>query len=456
MTNLARRASALLPLCALVALSAPAGAHAQASGGLAQLPGKRGCLVDGPRDRHGCTPVRALDGPAPFLGSNAVAISPDGRHVYVASSRSDAIAVFSRSARTGALTQRQGAAGCIAADGADRCAAGVGLDGPNSVAVSPDGRSVYATSLHSDAVLTFHRDPSTGALAQAGCVAGQAIPGCTPSRTLDGADVVVVSGDGRSVYVGAFAAGTVTTFERDAATGALTQVGCLADTPTEGCATGLALGAPEGLAVSADGAAVYVAAARGNALAVLARDPSNGALTQAADGSGCIVDRRLAGCTTGRELAGANAVAIASGDGGVYVTSLLSASLTGFDRASDGRLTQMTGYPGCVTDVPQSGCQIGRALGAPEGVAVSPDGARVYVAAFKPGAVAVFTRDAGSGSVRQARGRLGCVTARPTRGCRRGRAVTGVGAIAVSPDGKHVYAAGFGSDSIAVFRAGGR
>ena len=58
--------------------------------------------------------MRALREPAPFLGSNAVAISPDGKNVYVASSRSDAIAVFRRNARTGRLAQRSGAAGCIA------------------------------------------------------------------------------------------------------------------------------------------------------------------------------------------------------------------------------------------------------------------------------------------------------------------------------------------------------
>ena len=72
-------------------------------GTLAQLSGQEGCLVDSSTPRRGCRSVRALRGPAPFLGSNAVAISPDGKNVYVASSRSDAIAVFRRNARTGRL-----------------------------------------------------------------------------------------------------------------------------------------------------------------------------------------------------------------------------------------------------------------------------------------------------------------------------------------------------------------
>jgi hypothetical protein len=61
-------------------------------GTLAQLPGASGCLVDRSVPRAGCRSVRALRGPAPFLGSEAIAISPDGRNVYVASSASNAIA----------------------------------------------------------------------------------------------------------------------------------------------------------------------------------------------------------------------------------------------------------------------------------------------------------------------------------------------------------------------------
>ena len=40
------------------------------------------------------------------------------------------------------------------------------------------------------------------------------------------------------------------------------------------------------------------------------------------------------------------------------------------------------------------GCSLGRAMSAPEGLAVSPDGANVYVAAFTSGAIDVFDRDA--------------------------------------------------------------
>ena len=42
------------------------------------------------------------------MGSDAVAISPDGTSLYVASARSDAIAVFHRNQATGQLTQAPG------------------------------------------------------------------------------------------------------------------------------------------------------------------------------------------------------------------------------------------------------------------------------------------------------------------------------------------------------------
>ena len=109
---------------------------ASALGSLSQLSGSGGCLVDRSKAGTRCTRVRALRGPAPFLGSHALAISPDGRNVYVASSDSHAIAIFTRNAHTGALSQRPGAAGCIALAGASGCARAVGLaNGRNPIAV---------------------------------------------------------------------------------------------------------------------------------------------------------------------------------------------------------------------------------------------------------------------------------------------------------------------------------
>ncbi len=273
------------------------------SAALVQLPGASGCLVDRSAPRAGCKSVRALRGPAPFLGSEAIAISPDGKNVYVASSRSNAIAVFKRNARTGELTQRAGVAGCIAAQGAGGCATGIGLEGPNSVAVSPDGRNVYATSLDSNAIDVFARNPSTGALTQAsagtggGCIANVATSGCATGRALDGPDVVVVSPDGRNVYVGAFKGSAIAVFTRDPSTGALAQPsgtsGCIADTPPiAGCAPASRWPLRRA-SRSAPTATTSTSRPRSaSALDVFTRNSSTGALTQASGGAGCIVAGR--------------------------------------------------------------------------------------------------------------------------------------------------------------------
>ena len=105
--------------------------------------------------------------------------------------------------------------------------------------------------------------------------------------------MVVVSPDGNNVYVGSFFGNAVAAFARNPSTGALTQLagsaGCIAE-ETAGCATGIALKSVEGLAISGDGASVYAATALSNAVVTLTRNPTTGALAQASDGSGCIVD----------------------------------------------------------------------------------------------------------------------------------------------------------------------
>ena len=453
-------ARAPLALVALLALALPTSVLAAPKpprGALTQLRKSAGCLVDRSARSGPCGSARALKGPGPFMGSRAIAVSPDGRNVYVASSKSNAIAIFRRNRRTGKLTQPRGPAGCIATRGPKSCAAAVGLDGPNSVAVSSDGRSVYATSRAANSLTVFARNPKGGGLTQLpagfGCVSGLPVPFCASGRALVGPDVVAVSPDGRNVYVGSFFGNAVAVFNRDPVSGALAQpsgtTGCIAEA-IGGCAVGIALGAVEGLAVTSTG--VYTGSALSNAVAVLARDPQTGALAQAADGTGCIVNAPLAGCTSGYEVKGANAVAVSPGGKDVYVTSLFSNSVTSFTRAVPaGGLTQKTGTAGCLVWLRAVGCSFGQALSAPEGLAVSPDGANVYVAAFATGAIAVLARNK-SGEVVQLEGRAGCLAPKSVPGCKRARALRGVSSVALSPDGRNLYSTSFGSNAVDIFR----
>jgi DNA-binding beta-propeller fold protein YncE len=455
-------------------------------GSLEQLPGRLGCVAQGKASIKLCGRARALKDPGVGFGSRAIAISPDGRDVYVASSKSNAIAIFARDRKTGALTQARGKAGCAAAKAAEGCALALGLIGPNSVAVSPDGRNVYATSRGGSSLVTFHRNRVTGELRElpptaSGCISGIAFPGCTPGRGLKDPDVVVISPDGKNVYVGAFAGNGVASFSRAGAAGALTQLagtaGCIAESGAEGCAVGIGLGAVEGLAISESGSAVYSAAAASSAVGVLARDRSTGALSQGTGASGCITITAVTGCALGYEFGGVNALAVAPKGGDVYATSLTSNSLTTFRPISGGiglsqppgperevekekgpgkeTVPSPEGTPspnGCTVFLRSPGCAFGVAMEAPEGLALSPDGSSVYVTALETGAVDVFDRNVESGVVAQKPGPRGCVAPQKVHGCTMGRALEGASSIVVSPDGRNVYSTASLNNAVDVFR----
>jgi DNA-binding beta-propeller fold protein YncE len=456
-------------------------------GALEQLPGRLGCLAQGKASKKLCGKARALKGAGPGVGSRAIAISPDGRNVYVAASGANAIAVFDRSRSTGALSQPKGKAGCVAsvlghAKGARGCGLAIGLDAPNSVAVSPDGKNVYATSRDGASIVTFHRNRLTGRLRQlppsvSGCVSGLPIPGCTAGRALKWPDVVVVSPDGQNVYVGDFAGSGVISFSRAGKAGALTQLsgtaGCITEAGAEGCAKGTQMNHVEGMAIDPSGSAVYTAGAFSSSIAFLTRDASTGALTQ----SGCVTDSKVEGCSLGYEFGGVNALSFAPDGSDVYATSLTSNSLTTFHsllggvgisqppgperqvskEKGPGKETVPTpeGTPspeGCTVYLRSPGCGFGRAIQVPEGLDVSPDGANVYVAAFQTGAIDVFDRDTETGVVTQKTGERGCLAPAKVRGCSPGHALGGTGSLVVSPDGRNVYSTSQLSSAVDVFR----
>jgi DNA-binding beta-propeller fold protein YncE len=89
-----------------------------------------------------------------------VAVSADGKGLYVVSPGSDAVAAFRRDTTSGALTQLAGAAGCVSEDGSGgACADGKALVDAVGVGMSTDGRSIYVASASSSrAVAVFARE----------------------------------------------------------------------------------------------------------------------------------------------------------------------------------------------------------------------------------------------------------------------------------------------------------
>ena len=254
------------------------------TGALTQLAGTAGC-VSGSGTSGACVDGVALD------GARTVVVSPDNRTVYVASEASEAIAIFARDTTTGALTQLAGVRGCVSQTGSGgACTKGRALGGASDVVVSPGGEHVYAASMASDAVAAFSRDPSTGALTQligrSGCSSETGSRGsCTDANALDRARSVAISPDGSSVYVAAETSDAVAVFSRNAMTGALAQLpgtgGCVRDTgSSDECADGTALDGPRAVSVSPDGKNVYVASFWSSAVSIFARDPRTGFLAQ--------------------------------------------------------------------------------------------------------------------------------------------------------------------------------
>ena len=353
-------------------------------------------------------------------------------------------------------TQADGAAGCLARGGMQGCAVGRDLNSILSVALSPDDRSLYAASLTGAQLSAFERDPATGALTATagrhGCFSQLPLgsPACATGRVIEASTDVVVSPDGRNVYVASL--NGLTVFDRDAASGALTEkrgrAGCVSDEgPVAGCASARDLRLPESVAISPDGKHVYVGAQR--ALAIFNRDPRTGSLRQKRGRSGCVSAR--AGCARERAFGDIEEIIVSADGTSGYARSFEPHSLAVFDRAANGTLRQKRGRRGCVSRSGTRGsCIRVPELDRPQAMSVSRDGRHLYVIARGLDALVVFRR-ASNGELRPARGRARCIAVnRPRGACRGGRRLAGAADIAIAPDDVTVAVAAFDSEAIAL------
>ena len=176
----------------------------------------------------------------------------------MASENGDAIAIFDRDTDTGGLTFLEELTGIA------------GLDRPRSIVISPDGASAYVACYDSNAVLVFDRNAADGTLALA-----QTYLDGEDGANLDHAVSVALSPNGLSVYALAYYGRAITRFDRDPATGALTMAQVLRD----GYSGVDGLSYPWQLSVSPDGGAVYTATMGENCIGVFARDLATGQLS---------------------------------------------------------------------------------------------------------------------------------------------------------------------------------
>lgn len=376
---------------------------------LHQLPGPSGCFTPDGRERA-AAPAGVCSAAGALGGARDVVVSADGRNVYVGASGvfdvdhgqppGGGIAAFARDPASGRLTPLPGAAACLTDSGADAldpaavCTRAPGLASVTSIALSPDGGSLYAVGTRFDVrngggivrsfpstLYAFRRDPVSGSLT--------ALHGHDRCADPAGRDAVgvcrrapVVGGEltfdpaGRTLYV---AGGAVGILARDPASGRLRALGCLAaggrlrPHGRRVCAGARGLGSAQSLALNADGRTVYVGVYRdrpdgqfGGSGVLTFHRRADGSLRQLAGRRGCRVDRGVRDpaifahgrCLKARGLGFATVLAL-SGGGGVLVRG--DAHMWRFRPAADGALVGA-----------------GRDLGVVYGLLVTGDGRTLY------------------------------------------------------------------------------
>jgi 6-phosphogluconolactonase (cycloisomerase 2 family) len=297
-------------------------------------------------------------------GAITVAVSPDGKNVYVGGSTDDAIAVFARDA-AGQLSFQQ--------DLFNNPGVIDGLDGIRWLTLSPDGREIYAASNVSNSLAVFTRDQVTGQLT----FAQSFTDGTGGVDGLASAYAVTVSPDGKNVYTAGYNDDGVGIFSRDADTGLLTYQAIVKQGDTQGSAIVAGLTRTTNVALSPDGHSVYVSSFMDNAVVLFNRDSGTGALTfqhAYANGADGITAQH-----------GVYNVIVSPDSETVYATSDTDKAINVFTRdTTTGTLT--------FQNVVKSGTNNVTGLNGVFGLALSPDSHSLYAAARTGGTVTAFDR----------------------------------------------------------------
>jgi 6-phosphogluconolactonase (cycloisomerase 2 family) len=369
--------------------------------------------------------VGGEDGIADLVQPSAIVVAGDGRHVYVASDALDSVLEFARTSSSGALAfvkrYSKDSSGFAPAK----------LDGARALVLSADGRHLYVAARDDGAVAVLGRDIETGALA---FIENQA------DSALQGVRALRLSPDDQHLYAAGALANALVVFRRDPDTGTLTLLEAErngVDDPLDAGGSVVAMDRPSGIAVSPDGAQVYIASRFGNAVNVFARD------TAAGDGFGKLsfVTSYRNGLLGVQDIAGAIDLVLSPDGRQLYVAAEGSNAVVLFDRAADGSLGWRSRW--------RKGDAGVYGLGGAQAIAMAPNGREVFVTGFADDSFTVFRR------LEQDEGTLsaGALVVRQTVLDAEDQVehMKGPAALAASADNKHVYVAASIDNAILVF-----
>ena len=250
--------------------------------------------------------------------------------------------------------------------------------------------------------------PPAGALDGVSCIAHPseaAALGCQAGPvTLKGVHQLVFGPGEAQMYVVAEsddtpATASLTTYAHDAGTGALTRTACRDNLMGPGCVADGLLERPVALALSPDGADLYVADS-GFGVAHYRRSP-DGTLTY----KSCVEDNdgddKYPSCPDRDGLRSASGIAVSPDGEFVYVTGYSSNAVTVFDRnPADGTLTFVQCWASATSN--PDGCLAavaGNPLNAVEDLDMTADGSQLYTASRNGNAVVRFVRNGSTGSL---------------------------------------------------------
>ena len=179
--------------------------------------------------------TQTIEGVNVLGGAARVAVSPDGAHIYVAANTEDTVAVFQRQSDGQLVFQtvyRDGTGGFD------------GLNGPQDLAISPDGQYLYVAAEDESALNVFNRGSADGGLTVSQIITAGVVDPWSVAVSRDDA--------GERIFLGLGAPDTIQTYVRAEDTGQLS----LLDTDSDSVSSNL--NGPRFFAVAPENEHIYV------------------------------------------------------------------------------------------------------------------------------------------------------------------------------------------------------